>query len=202
MCFWCSGYWAALGVGISSVTAPIYISEVSPADSRGAGWFISVQRGIGHPGFVPVQLPHQPGRRSFMALDAGRTGFSIGLFLTYSFILYPKARAGSSLKKAKPAKALEILRIINPLNCEQELASIKNSTLNDTASSSSLFSGQYKTPVILAVLFAFFNQVSGINAIIYYAPRIFEMAGLGRTFFAIVYSWHWGNQFHIHPAGH
>jgi MFS family permease len=42
-----------------------------------------------------------------------------------------------------------------------------------------LFSGEYKTPIMLAVLFAFFNQVSGINAIIYYAPRIFEMAGLG-----------------------
>ena len=46
-------------------------------------------------------------------------------------------------------------------------------------STDGLFSGKYKTPVILAVLFAFFNQVSGINAIIYYAPRIFEMAGLG-----------------------
>jgi MFS family permease len=47
------------------------------------------------------------------------------------------------------------------------------------APSERLFSAKYRTPVILAVLFAVFNQVSGINAIIYYAPRIFEMAGLG-----------------------
>src|SRR5690606_16756642 len=37
----------------------------------------------------------------------------------------------------------------------------------------------YRLPTLLAILFAVFNQVSGINAIIYYAPRIFEMAGLG-----------------------
>ena len=42
-----------------------------------------------------------------------------------------------------------------------------------------LFSSKYKTPVTLAILFAVFNQVSGINAIIYYSPRIFEMTGLG-----------------------
>ena len=45
----------------------------------------------------------------------------------------------------------------------------------------SLFSKKYRFPVMLAILFAFFNQVSGINAIIYYAPRIFEMTGLGAS---------------------
>jgi MFS family permease len=43
------------------------------------------------------------------------------------------------------------------------------------------FSKRYSTPIMLAVLFAFFNQLSGINAIIYYAPRIFEMTGLGKS---------------------
>src|SRR5258708_22563631 len=42
-------------------------------------------------------------------------------------------------------------------------------------------SRRYRTPVILATLFAIFNQVSGINAIIYYSPRIFEMTGLGKN---------------------
>jgi len=45
----------------------------------------------------------------------------------------------------------------------------------------SLFTKRYRFPATLAVLFAFFNQVSGINAIIYYAPRIFGMAGLGKS---------------------
>jgi len=85
------------------------------------------------------------------------------------------------LKKGATERALQILRIINPLNCDAELESIKNSQLGSDSHlrNASLFSGEYKLPIILAVLFAFFNQVSGINAIIYYAPRIFEMAGLG-----------------------
>ena len=84
------------------------------------------------------------------------------------------------LKRGENQRALEILRIINPLNCDAELISIQNSKLDSTdTKGGNLFSGQYKTPIILAMLFAFFNQVSGINAIIYYAPRIFEMAGLG-----------------------
>jgi len=84
------------------------------------------------------------------------------------------------LAKGETKRALEILRIINPLNCEDELISIQNSKLESTTvNTNNLFSGEYKTPIILAVMFAFFNQVSGINAIIYYAPRIFEMAGLG-----------------------
>jgi MFS family permease len=44
-----------------------------------------------------------------------------------------------------------------------------------------LFSGKFTRPIILAFLIAFFNQLSGINAIIYYAPRVFEMAGLGKN---------------------
>src|SRR5690625_5707342 len=41
------------------------------------------------------------------------------------------------------------------------------------------FSRRYKVPILLAFLFAFFNQVSGINAIIYFAPRVFNLTGMG-----------------------
>jgi len=168
-----------LGVGISSVTAPIYISEVSPADRRGrlVGLFqFNVVLGI-LVSYLSNYLISQGGEASWRWM-LGVQAFPSALFLTLIYFI-PESPRWLILKKGETGRALEILRVINPLNCEQELASIKNSTLNDTASSSSLFSGQYKTPVILAVLFAFFNQVSGINAIIYYAPRIFEMAGLG-----------------------
>ena len=168
-----------LGVGISSVTAPIYISEVSPADRRGrlVGLFqFNVVLGI-LVSYLSNYLISQGGEASWRWM-LGVQAFPSALFLTLIYFI-PESPRWLILKKGETGRALEILRVINPLNCEQELASIKNSTLNDTASSSSLFSGQYKTPVKLAVLFAFFNQVSGINAIIYYAPRIFEMAGLG-----------------------
>jgi sugar porter (SP) family MFS transporter len=169
-----------LGVGISSVTAPIYISEVSPADRRGrlVGLFqFNVVLGI-LISYLSNYLISQGGETSWRWM-LGVQAFPSALFLVLIYFI-PESPRWLILKKNETTRALEILRVINPLNCEDELASIKNSSLVDASESkANLFSGQYKTPVILAVLFAFFNQVSGINAIIYYAPRIFEMAGLG-----------------------
>jgi sugar porter (SP) family MFS transporter len=168
-----------LGVGISSVTAPIYISEVSPADRRGrlVGLFqFNVVLGI-LVSYLSNYLISQGGETSWRWM-LGVQAFPSLLFLALIYFI-PESPRWLILKKGEIGRALEILRIINPLNCDQELKSIQDSNLHAGASSTSLFSGQYKTPVILAVLFAFFNQVSGINAIIYYAPRIFEMAGLG-----------------------
>jgi len=108
----------------------------------------------------------------------GVQAFPSLVFIILIFFI-PESPRWLILKKGEVAKALEILRIINPLDCDKELAAIQNSKLKEGASTTNLFSGQYKTPIVLAVFFAFFNQVSGINAIIYYAPRIFEMAGLG-----------------------
>nr|WP_294942990.1 sugar porter family MFS transporter [uncultured Mucilaginibacter sp.] len=168
-----------LGVGISSVTAPIYISEVSPADRRGrlVGLFqFNVVLGI-LVSYLSNYLISQGGESSWRWMLGVQAFPSLLFLILIRFI--PESPRWLILKKGEVAKALEILRVINPLNCDEELVTIKNSSLNDTGKTASLFSGQYKTPVILAVLFAFFNQVSGINAIIYYAPRIFEMAGLG-----------------------
>ncbi|SDE05238.1 MFS transporter, sugar porter (SP) family [Mucilaginibacter pineti] len=169
-----------LGVGISSVTAPIYISEVSPADRRGrlVGLFqFNVVLGI-LISYLSNYLISQGGEASWRWM-LGVQAFPSALFLVLIYFI-PESPRWLILKKGEMVKALKILRVINPLNCDQELEAIKNSSLSEgSATSTNLFSGQYKTPVVLAVLFAFFNQVSGINAIIYYAPRIFEMAGLG-----------------------
>jgi sugar porter (SP) family MFS transporter len=168
-----------LGVGVSSVTAPIYISEVSPADRRGrlVGLFqFNVVLGI-LVSYLSNYLISQGGESSWRWMLGVQAFPSLLFLILIRFI--PESPRWLILKKGEITKALEILRVINPLNCDEELVTIKNSNLNDTGKTASLFSGQYKTSVILAVLFAFFNQVSGINAIIYYAPRIFEMAGLG-----------------------
>ncbi|PWK79708.1 sugar porter (SP) family MFS transporter [Mucilaginibacter oryzae] len=167
------------GVGVSSVTAPIYISEVSPADRRGqlVGLFqFNVVLGI-LVSYLSNYLISQGGETSWRWM-LGVQAFPSLLFLVLIKFI-PESPRWLILKKGETVKALEILRIINPLNCDEELITIQNSTLGDTGKTARLFSGQYKTSVMLAILFAFFNQVSGINAIIYYAPRIFEMAGLG-----------------------
>lgn len=171
-----------LGVGTSSVTAPIYISEISPADRRGrlVGLFqFNVVLGI-LISYLSNYLISQGGESSWRWMLGVQAVPSLVFLILIKFI--PESPRWLILKKGATEKALEILRIINPLNCEEELASIKRSETKlgeSSKSSESLFSGQYSKPVIFAVLFAFFNQVSGINAIIYYAPRIFEMAGLG-----------------------
>ncbi|RCH56335.1 MFS transporter [Mucilaginibacter hurinus] len=171
-----------LGVGASSVTAPIYISEVSPADRRGSlvGLFqFNVVLGI-LVSFLSNYLISQLGDSSWRLMLGVQAVPSV-IFLVLIYFI-PESPRWLILKKGATEKALAILRVINPLNCDEELVAIKNSGSNNTSiktAANSIFSGKYKTPVMLAVLFAFFNQVSGINAIIYYAPRIFEMAGLG-----------------------
>ncbi|WP_316818514.1 sugar porter family MFS transporter [Pedobacter nyackensis] len=171
-----------LGVGISSVVAPIYISEVSPANKRGrlVGLFqFNVVLGI-LISYLSNYLISQGGESSWRWM-LGVQAFPSLVFLILIYFV-PESPRWLILKKGAMEKALEILRIINPLNCEEELAAIKKSgtvALENKAEKESLFSAQYRKPVVLAMLFAFFNQVSGINAIIYYAPRIFEMAGLG-----------------------
>lgn len=178
--FLCFRFLGGLGVGISSVTAPIYISEVSPADRRGrlVGLFqFNVVLGI-LISYMSNYLLSQAGGASWRWM-LGVQAFPSLLFLVLIYFI-PESPRWLILKKGDTTRALEILRIINPLNCENELQAIKNSDLHGKANESdNLFSGKYNMPVILAMLFAFFNQVSGINAIIYYAPRIFQMAGLG-----------------------
>lgn len=170
-----------LGVGASSVTAPIYISEVSPADRRGrlVGLFqFNVVLGI-LISYLSNYLISQGGESSWRWM-LGVQAFPAFIFLVLIRFI-PESPRWLILKKGATERALEILRIINPLNCADELVAIQNSRLDSDkhTNSESLFSGQYKLPIVLAMMFAVFNQVSGINAIIYYAPRIFEMAGLG-----------------------
>lgn len=170
-----------LGVGISSVTAPIYISEISPADRRGklVGLFqFNIVLGI-LISYLSNYLISFGGESSWRWMLGVQVVPSLLFLVLLRFI--PESPRWLVLKRGAKDKALEILRIINPLNCEQELAAIQKSGSDIQADKAgdSLFSGKYNTPIVLAMLFAFFNQVSGINAIIYYAPRIFEMAGLG-----------------------
>ena len=169
------------GVGMSSVTAPVYISEISPANSRGrlvALFQLNIVLGI-LISYLSNYLIGQEGESSWRWMLGVQAFPSIVFFAL--IMLVPESPRWLILHKGKDKEALAILKRINPLNYEQELTAIKQShvPLQNNEKRSSLFSKKYKFPVTLAILFAVFNQVSGINAIIYYSPRIFEMAGLG-----------------------
>lgn len=174
-----------LGVGASSVAAPMYITEISPAKSRGklVGLFqFNVVLGI-LIAYLSNYLLQGIGEDSWRWM-LGVQALPSLIFLiavlnipeSPRWLLLEKGnRSGDSV-----AEARAVLNMIDPATAEQTLADIQASN-QSTKASTGLFSGNYNTPVMLAVLFAVFNQVSGINAIIYYAPRIFEMTGLGKS---------------------
>lgn len=170
-----------LAVGCSSVTAPMYISELSPASHRGrlvAMFQFNVVLGI-LIAFVSNYLLQNVGDNAWRWM-LGIIAFPAALFLVL-ILFIPESPRWLIVKRNLHEEAKDILRKINPLTAESEFASIhlssrENGQARDTKR---LFSARYALPVTLAILFAVFNQVSGINAIIYYAPRIFEMTGLG-----------------------
>ena len=169
-----------LGVGASSVTAPLYISEISPAESRGrlVGLFqFNIVFGI-LAAYLSNYLLANVGDHSWR-LMLGVQAVPALAFLLFLFRVPESPRW--LLLHGRVAEGRDVLEIINPTNVDATVAAIQASQARDAGQSESLWSPQYRTPVLLAMAFAFFNQVSGINAIIYYAPRIFEMTGRGQS---------------------
>lgn len=169
-----------LGVGASSVAAPMYITEISPAKSRGklVGLFqFNVVLGI-LVAYLSNFLLSGIGGESWRWMLGIQTLPSV-IFLI-AVLNIPESPRWLLLRQGRVAEALAVLNMIDPATADETLTAIQRSNAQSTGSTK-LFSGQYNTPIMLAVLFAVFNQVSGINAIIYYAPRIFEMTGLGKS---------------------
>lgn len=166
-----------VGVGISSVTAPLYISEIAPPSKRGrlvALFQFNIVFGI-LIAYLSNYLLNNGGEndwRWMLGIEA------IPAFLFIIILLFiPESPRWLVLKQGKVEEARAILSVIDANEADLVLSQIQEATT--TLPVSALFTKAFKTPVTLAVLFAVFNQVSGINAIIYYAPRIFEMAELG-----------------------
>ncbi|WPP48475.1 sugar porter family MFS transporter [Catalinimonas niigatensis] len=169
-----------LGVGASSVAAPMYISEISPPKSRGrlvALFQFNVVFGILIAYFSNYLIGTimQQSWRWMLGVEA------IPALIFLILVLFvPESPRWLITKKGNLADALKTLKISNPEGAVAEMKSIQNSAEIDRAATKvPFFSSRYSFPITLAILFAMFNQLSGINAIIYYAPRIFVMTGLG-----------------------
>lgn len=180
-----------LGVGASSVAAPTYISEISPADKRGR-LVILYQFNI-VAGILAAFVSNY--YLAFIGEDAWRWMLGvegIPAFLYWMMVVgVPESPRWLLLRRNDEAKAREILMLLHTAgndeeeniarqHTEAEIRAIR-STTEEQGATQDIFSGRFRIPLTLAFLLAFFNQLSGINFVIYYAPRIFEAAGLGTS---------------------
>ncbi len=167
-----------LGVGASSVTAPVYISEIAPADKRGrlvALFQFNIVFGI-LIAYLSNYLLGSLGGLSWRFM-LGVQALPSLLFLALLYAV-PESPRWLALR-GRVSEAKDILDRINPAAAAATLQAILHTAGARTQAAVPLFSARNRTPVMLAVCFAMFNQLSGINAVIYYAPRILEMTGLG-----------------------
>lgn len=173
-----SRFIGGLGVGASSVAAPIYISEITPAYDRGrlvATYQFNIVFGI-LVAFISNYLIGE-----YFADNAWRWMLGIEALpaAIYSALVIgvPESPRWLALKKKDERGARELLQQLNPTeNINEMMEAIKDSA--SKASKAKFFSRKFRFPILLAFLLAFFNQLSGINFVLYYAPRIFEQAGI------------------------
>ncbi len=171
-----------LGIGGSSVLAPMYIAEVAPAKWRGrlVGLFqFNVVFGILLAYFSNylIALAH-PGAAEWR-WDLGVAAFPAALFFVMLFTIPRSPRW--LVKKGRVAEARTVLQMTGDENYERDLQEIVESIdVEQKQAAEKLFSRRYAFPIFLAVSIGMFNQLSGINAILYYLNDIFAHAGFSR----------------------
>jgi len=169
-----------VGVGASTIAAPAYVSEISPAKDRGrlvALYQFNIVLGI-LIAFLSNYLLRNVGE------NAWRWMIGVEAFpaLIYTLLIFTVPKSPRWLiSKNRNEEAKKVLDLINPDgDAEKLMLEIKKES-ESHASGENIFMKKYRFPLILAFLIAMFNQFSGINAFLYYAPRIFEEAGLGES---------------------
>lgn len=169
-----------LGIGASTIAAPAYISEIAPAKDRGrlvALYQFNIVFGI-LMAFLFNYFLNGLGENSWRWMMGIQTVPAV----LYSLLVLTIPESPRWLvSKYRNDEAKAILEVINPgLDVDKMLVDI---TANDDQAdkSETIFIKKYRFPLILAFLIASFNQLSGINAFLYYAPRIFQEAGLGES---------------------
>src|SRR5947209_729350 len=171
-----------LGIGISTVVAPMYISEIAPPKQRGrlAGMFqFNIVFGI-LIAFVSNALLAGIGENAWRWM-LGVAAFPSLLYALLCFGL-PESPRWLLGRKGDRTGGLEVLQRIEPDAPKAGIEAVADeitAAYSERASSSRFWTLRLRKPILLAILIAFFNQLSGINAILYFAPRIFELTGLG-----------------------
>jgi MFS transporter, SP family, arabinose:H+ symporter len=171
-----------VGIGFSTVAAPLYISEIAPPKYRGrlAGMFqFNIVFGI-LIAYLSNALLAGTGEQAWRWM-LGVAAFPSLLYTAFCFYL-PESPRWLLCRRHDTEAALRVLRRIRPSASLVEIASEADAirpTVSGNDAAAHFWSWRLRLPILLAILIAFFNQLSGINAILYFSPRIFEFAGLG-----------------------
>ncbi|MEI7629060.1 MAG: sugar porter family MFS transporter [Bacteroidota bacterium] len=170
-----------LGIGVSSVVAPIYISEISTPVTRGklgALYQFNIVFGILIAFLSNYFLQGVGGANDWRWM----LGVLAVPSIIYTALVFGISESPRWLitNKNDQAAAKKIMLQIGVVDVDAEVAMIIQSNQHDstTGKASEFFNAKHKKIIFLAFLIAFFNQVSGINFILYYAPEILEKAGL------------------------
>ena len=169
-----------LGVGASTISAPSFVSEIAPAHRRGslvALYQLNIVFGI------LVAFLSNYFFASMISVESWRWMIGIEALpaLVYTLMVFGVPKSPRWLiMKGKIESARNVFKLIySKENVEEEINKILESTRDPNVSNEKLFTSKYQIPLFLAFAIAFFNQFSGINALLYYARRIFNEAGLG-----------------------
>lgn len=169
-------FMGGLAVGASSVVGPMYIAEVSPSHWRGrfvAFFQFNIVFGIVIAYLSNYCISGIPNDWQWMLGVLAIPALLFGLLLN----TVPESPRWL-VKECRENEAREALRRIGELHVEKELSEIKDSLSQVSVSGERLFQKKYMKPLMYAFFIATFNQISGINSILYYAPRIFELSGV------------------------
>jgi len=171
-----------IGIGISTVAAPLYISEIAPPAYRGrlAGMFqFNIVFGI---------LVAFASNAMLVGIGENAWRWMLGVAAIPSIIYtvmcfaIPESPRWLIGRKGDRAAGVQVLKLIEPEVTTAQVEADADAIFaasSERVTSTHFWTWRLRVPILLAFLVAFFNQLSGINAILYFAPRIFEMTGLG-----------------------
>lgn len=171
-------FMGGLAVGASSVVGPMYIAEVSPSHWRGrfvAFFQFNIVLGIVIAYVANYNIVGIPHDWQWMLGIEAIPALLFGLLL----MTVPESPRWL-IKQNLVDKARMVLRKIGEPDVDREVKSIEESLEDTEVVGENLFQKKYFYPVLIAFLISSFNQLTGINAILYYAPRIFELSGVFR----------------------
>ncbi|WP_375587883.1 MULTISPECIES: sugar porter family MFS transporter [Flagellimonas] len=167
-----------LGVGASTVAGPMYISEISTPKNRGklvALYQFNLVLGILIAFFSNYLLKGFDGNNDWRWM-MGVEGIPAAIYFVSVFFI-PNSPRWLVTEKQDKDRARQVLEKMGVDNVEEDLQKIENAESIQEKQEGRICI-KYRKPLLLAFLIAFFNQLSGINFVLYYAPEILEIAGL------------------------